>query len=118
MKADGDVHVRIPGSVAEAMDLPAEQLQEEMRRELALALYAQDRLSGGQARELWRAWTGVRSYSCWASGRFRVIAEKKNWKRICTMPRYGPRDGCAGRLASRKGGRSGGKRGVVAEESA
>ena len=52
MKADGDVHVRIPGSVAEAMDLPAEQLQEEMRRELALALYAQDRLSGGQARDL------------------------------------------------------------------
>lgn len=52
MKADGDVHVRIPGSVAEAMDLPAQQLQEEMRRELALALYAQDRLSGGQAREL------------------------------------------------------------------
>ena len=52
MKADGDVHVRIPGSVAEAMDLPAEQLQEEMRRELALVLYAQDRLSGGQAREL------------------------------------------------------------------
>ena len=52
MKADGDVHVRIPGSVAEAMDLPAEQLQEEMHRELALALYAQDRLSGGQAREL------------------------------------------------------------------
>ena len=34
------------------MDLPAQQLQEEMRRELALALYAQDRLSGGQAREL------------------------------------------------------------------
>ena len=52
MKVDGDVHVRIPGSVAEAMDLPAEQLQEEMRRELALALYAQDRLSGGQARDL------------------------------------------------------------------
>ena len=52
MKADGDVHVRIPGSVAEAMDLPAEQLQEEIRRELALALYAQDRLSGGQARDL------------------------------------------------------------------
>ena len=52
MKADGDVHVRIPGSVAEAMGLPAKQLQEEMRRELALVLYAQDRLSGGQAREL------------------------------------------------------------------
>ena len=52
MKADGDVHVRIPGSVAEAMDLPAQQLQEEMRRELAPVLYAQDRLSGGQAREL------------------------------------------------------------------
>lgn len=52
MKADSDVHVPIPGSVVEAMDLPAEQLQEEMRRELALALYAQDKLSGGQACEL------------------------------------------------------------------
>ena len=44
-----------------------------------------------------------------------LMNNREGWQ---TARRYRPRDGCAGRLAARKRGRSGGKRGVVAEESA
>jgi predicted HTH domain antitoxin len=42
----------IPDSVVEAIRLPEKRLREEMLIELAVALYAQDALSFGKAREL------------------------------------------------------------------
>lgn len=42
----------IPDSVVQAMRLPEKRLREEMLVELAVALYAQDVLSFGKAREL------------------------------------------------------------------
>ena len=49
------------------------------------------------------------------------LRTRSTWKTMATADRASlrvARDGCAGRLAARKGGKSGGKRGVVAEESA
>ena len=42
----------IPDSVAQAIRLPEKRLREEMLLELAAALYAQEALSFGKAREL------------------------------------------------------------------
>lgn len=42
----------IPDSIVQAIRLPEKRLREEMLLELALALYAQDVLSFGKAREL------------------------------------------------------------------
>jgi predicted HTH domain antitoxin len=42
----------IPDSVVQAIRLPEKRLREEMLLELAVALYAQDALSLGKAREL------------------------------------------------------------------
>ena len=42
----------IPDSVVQAIRLPEKRLREEMLLELAVALYAQDALSFGKAREL------------------------------------------------------------------
>ncbi len=42
----------IPDSIVQAIRLPEKRLREEMLLELALALYAQDALSFGKAREL------------------------------------------------------------------
>lgn len=42
----------IPDSVVQAVRLPEKRLQTEMLLELAIALYAQDMLSFGKAREL------------------------------------------------------------------
>ncbi len=42
----------IPDSIVQAIRLPEKRLREEMLLELALALYAQDALSLGKAREL------------------------------------------------------------------
>lgn len=50
--APGDLHVHIPASIAEALELSEESAEQVLRRELALALYAQEKLSFGKAREL------------------------------------------------------------------
>ncbi len=42
----------IPDTVAQAIRLPEAQIEPELRKELALALYAQGYLSLGKAREL------------------------------------------------------------------
>lgn len=42
----------IPDSVKQAMRLPDQRLQEELLKELAVSLYAQEILSFGKAREL------------------------------------------------------------------
>jgi predicted HTH domain antitoxin len=44
--------LHIPDSVAQALRLPEKRIQEELLLELAVALYAQDILSFGKAREL------------------------------------------------------------------
>jgi len=47
-----DMHLKIPRSVADAIALPEERKEEELRRELALTLYREGMLSFGKAREL------------------------------------------------------------------
>jgi predicted HTH domain antitoxin len=46
------VRIEIPDSVVQAIRLPEERLPQELRVELAMALYAQGLLSFGKAREL------------------------------------------------------------------
>jgi predicted HTH domain antitoxin len=47
-----DIQITIPGSISEAMRLPAGEQQQRLKVELALSLYAQEILSFGKAREL------------------------------------------------------------------
>ncbi|MBE9012247.1 UPF0175 family protein [Pseudanabaenaceae cyanobacterium LEGE 13415] len=47
-----DVQISIPDSVVQAIRLPEQRIEQELRRELAIALYTQDILSFGKAREL------------------------------------------------------------------
>lgn len=49
-----DVQLQIPDAVLQAIRLPEEQVERELLRELAIALYAQGLLSFGKARELAR----------------------------------------------------------------
>jgi predicted HTH domain antitoxin len=46
------LQLRIPGSVAQAIRLPEKRLEDDLLLELAIALYAQEALSFGKAREL------------------------------------------------------------------
>jgi predicted HTH domain antitoxin len=46
------MQLEIPDSVVQAIRLPEERMSQELRRELAIALYAQGLLSFGKAREL------------------------------------------------------------------
>jgi predicted HTH domain antitoxin len=46
------LHISIPDSIVQALRLPEQRIEEELRRELAVALYAQDLLPFGKAREL------------------------------------------------------------------
>jgi predicted HTH domain antitoxin len=46
------VQLQIPDSVVQAIRLPEERIDQELRVELAVALYAQGLLSFGKAREL------------------------------------------------------------------
>jgi len=46
------VQLQIPDSVVQAIRLPEERIAQELRVELAIALYAQGLLSFGKAREL------------------------------------------------------------------
>ena len=52
MPTPEDLHLSIPRSVAEALALPENRKEGELRRELALALYREEMLSFGKAREL------------------------------------------------------------------
>lgn len=47
-----DLQLQIPDSVARAIRLPEKQIKENLLVELAVALYAQEILSFGKAREL------------------------------------------------------------------
>ena len=46
------LQLEIPNSVTQAIRLPEKRIKEELLTELALALYAQETLSFGKAREL------------------------------------------------------------------
>ena len=46
------LQISISDSILQALRLPEQRVEEELRRELAIALYAQDILSFGKAREL------------------------------------------------------------------
>ena len=46
------IQLQIPDTVAQAIRLPEDRLEHELRVELAVALYAQGLLSFGKAREL------------------------------------------------------------------
>ena len=46
------MQLSIPDSVAEAIRLPEKRIEAEMLKELAIALYAQELLNFGKAREL------------------------------------------------------------------
>ncbi|MGJ3254029.1 MAG: UPF0175 family protein [Elainellaceae cyanobacterium] len=46
------LQISISDSIVQALRLPEQRIEEELRRELAVALYAQDILSFGKAREL------------------------------------------------------------------
>jgi predicted HTH domain antitoxin len=47
-----ELHLRIPSSVTQAIRLPEKRMVQELLVELAVALYAQEALSFGKAREL------------------------------------------------------------------
>ena len=47
-----DLHLHIPDSVTQAIRLPEKRMREDLLVELAVALYAQEVLSFGKAREL------------------------------------------------------------------
>jgi predicted HTH domain antitoxin len=71
------VQLQIPDSVVQAIRLPKDRIAQELRVELAIALYAQGMLSFGKAREL-------ADRSKYEFGR--LLGERK-------MPRhYGPQD--------------------------
>ena len=46
------LQISISDSIVQALRLPEQRIEEELRRELAVALYTQDILSFGKAREL------------------------------------------------------------------
>jgi predicted HTH domain antitoxin len=46
------LQILISDSIVQALRLPEQRIEQELRRELAIALYAQDILSFGKAREL------------------------------------------------------------------
>ena len=46
------LQISISDSIVQALRLPEQRIEQELRRELAIALYAQDILSFGKAREL------------------------------------------------------------------
>lgn len=46
------LQISISDSILQALRLPEQRVEQELRRELAVALYAQDILSFGKAREL------------------------------------------------------------------
>jgi predicted HTH domain antitoxin len=46
------LQLHIPESVAQAIRMPAKQIEDDLLIELAIALYAQEALSFGKAREL------------------------------------------------------------------
>ncbi len=47
-----ELQILISDSIVQALRLPEQRIEQELRRELAIALYAQDILSLGKAREL------------------------------------------------------------------
>lgn len=47
-----ELQISISDSIVQALRLPEQRIEQELRRELAIALYAQDILSFGKAREL------------------------------------------------------------------
>jgi predicted HTH domain antitoxin len=46
------LQISISDSIVQALRLPEERIEQELRRELAIALYTQELLSFGKAREL------------------------------------------------------------------
>lgn len=46
------LQISISDSIVQALRIPEQRIEEELRRELAIALYTQDILSFGKAREL------------------------------------------------------------------
>lgn len=46
------LQISISDSIVQALRLPEQRMEQELRRELAIALYTQDILSFGKAREL------------------------------------------------------------------
>jgi predicted HTH domain antitoxin len=46
------LQISIPDSILQAIRLPEQRIEQELLRELAIALYAQEMLSFGKAREL------------------------------------------------------------------
>jgi predicted HTH domain antitoxin len=46
------LQISIPDSIVQALRLPEQRIEQELLRELAIALYTQDVLSFGKAREL------------------------------------------------------------------
>ena len=56
------VQIQIPDSVVQAIRLPEERIDQELRVELAIALYGQGLLSFGKAREL--AEKGKHEFGC------------------------------------------------------
>lgn len=46
------LQISISDSIVQAIRLPEQRIEQELRRELAIALYSQDILSFGKAREL------------------------------------------------------------------
>jgi predicted HTH domain antitoxin len=47
-----EIQISISDSVLQAIRLPEQRVEQELRQELAIALYTQDLLSFGKAREL------------------------------------------------------------------
>ena len=70
--------LHIPDSVAQAIRLPEKRLAENLLPELAVALYAQEVLSFGKAREL----AGVSRYEFGQLLSKRGVARHYGWKKV------------------------------------
>lgn len=73
----------IPDDVADALRLPPDEAEQEVRKELAVTLYARQLLSLGKARQL-PASRAVTSRRCSASVRSLGPIRKRIWRKTST----------------------------------
>jgi hypothetical protein len=72
-----DVTLDIPDEIAQAIRLPEDQLGDELRRELAVALYQRGYPAFGKAGN-WPGWATAHSGGCWTPAASRDTMGRKN----------------------------------------
>jgi hypothetical protein len=79
----GKLTVDIPDDVADALRLPPDNVEKEVRKELAVTLYARQLLPLGKARQL-PVFRVVTSRPCSTSVRFPGTIWKRTWRKTST----------------------------------